>query len=254
MIDPVLLLAAFLTGLAGAGHCAGMCGGIAGALAHAIPARQRTFLLSTGYSVGRVAMYALLGALAGAAAALASPRDAGLAMAVARLLTALVLLAIGLYLLGVAGWMRWLEAAGARVWRRLAPLARRLLPVTSLPRAVALGALWGLLPCGLVYGALLYSATSGSAFAGAAAMLAFGAGTLPAVLGIGMASGWLARHAQRVRQYSGALMLLYAAWTLLSTWLALPAILDGTCRSPGDVWQYAMGVLMHVNEGPAISP
>lgn len=254
MIDPVLLLAAFLTGLAGAGHCAGMCGGIAGALAHAIPARQRTFLLSAGYSAGRVGMYALLGALAGATAALLSPRDTGLAMAVARLLTGVVLLAIGLYLLGLAGWMRWLEAAGARVWRRLAPLARRLLPVTTLPRALALGALWGLLPCGLVYGALLYAATAGSSLAGAASMLAFGAGTLPAVLGLGLATGWLGRHAQLVRRYSGALMVLYAVWTLLSTWLALPAILDGTCRSPGDVLQYAMGLLMHVNEGPAISP
>lgn len=248
MIDPVLLLAACLTGLAGAGHCAGMCGGIAGALSHAVPPHARALPVTVAYSVGRVGTYSLLGGVVGGAAMLLAPRDAGLAMLVARLLTGAVLLAMGLYLLGIARWMSWLEAAGAKVWRHLSPLARQLVPVTSLPRALALGGLWGFLPCGLVYGALLYSATSGSALAGALTMLAFGAGTLPAVLGMGLAAHWLAGHARTLRRWSGLLMLLYAAWTIVSTLVALPAILDGTCRSPGDVMRYSLSVLMHVNE------
>ncbi|MFZ5722916.1 MAG: sulfite exporter TauE/SafE family protein [Pseudomonadota bacterium] len=243
MTDPVFLLAALLAGLAGAGHCAGMCGGIAGALAHAIPARERTVLLTLGYSIGRLGSYALLGAAAGFAAALLSPRDAGLAMLVARVLTGILLLAIALYLLDLTRWMQSLEVAGAAIWRRLAPLARRLLPVTTLPRAVALGALWGLLPCGLVYGALLYAATAGSAAAGALSMLAFGIGTLPAVLGLGAAARWLSQHARAVRRGSGTLLLVVALWTLLSTLLALPAILDGTCRTPGDVMRIAVDLL-----------
>lgn len=241
--DPVLLLACLLTGLAGAGHCAGMCGGIAGALAHAIPVRARSTGLTFAFSAGRLGMYALLGAVVGGAAALMAPADFGLAMLVSRMLTGLVMLAIGLYLLRLVLWLQYLEVMGSRVWRYLAPLARRLLPVTSMPRALGIGALWGLLPCGLVYGALLYSATAGSAFAGALAMLAFGVGTLPAVLGMGFAARWLAAHAGTLRHVSGALMLAYGLWTLLSTWLALPAILDGTCRSPGDVFRIAVSLL-----------
>jgi len=248
MIDPVLLLAACLTGLAGAGHCAGMCGGIAGALAHAIPAGQRTAAMTLSFSVGRIGMYALLGALVGGIAMLLSPQDAGIAMLVSRLLTGLVMLAIGLYLLRLVLWLQVLEVAGSHLWRRLAPLARRLLPVTSPGRALAIGALWGLLPCGLVYGALLYAATAGSTLAGAATMLAFGVGTLPAVLGMGFAAQWLAGNAAGLRRWSGVLMLVYGSWTILATLLAMPAILDGTCRSPGDVFQYAISLLMHVNE------
>lgn len=243
MIDPLFLLAALLTGLAGVGHCAGMCGGIAGALAHAIPAGQRSLPLTLCYSAGRLGSYALLGSAVGALASLLSPADTGTALLVMRLLTGFVLLAIALHLLGATRWMQRLEIAGAAVWRHLAPLARRLLPVTTPPRALALGALWGLLPCGLVYGALLYAATSGSAAAGGLVMLAFGIGTLPAVLGLGLAARWLAGHARAVRNGSGALLLLSALWTLLSTLLALPAILDGSCRSPGDVFREATRLL-----------
>lgn len=250
MIDPTFLLAALLTGVAGAGHCAGMCGGIAGALAHAIPAGQRSFLLTLGYSTGRLSSYALLGALAGALAALLAPRDAGMAMLTARLLTGVVMLAIALHLLGATRWMQSLEVFGAALWRRLAPLARRLLPVTTLPRALALGALWGLLPCGLVYGALLYAGTSGSALNGGLVMFVFGIGTLPAVLGLGIAARWLTRHARMVRLGSGWLMLVAAVWTLASTLIALPAILDGTCRSPGDVMREALGVLARIGSMP----
>lgn len=249
MIDPVFLLAAFLTGLAGAGHCAGMCGGIAGALAHAVPAGQRSPLVLLAFSGGRLSMYALLGLSVGAVAAMLAPADFATAMVTGRLLAAAVMIAIGLYLLRLANTLLWLESAGARVWRRLAPVARRLLPVTSLWRAVAVGALWGLLPCGLVYGALLYAATAGGAAQGGAVMLAFGAGTLPAILGLGFAAVWVNRHARQLRSASGVLMLAWGGWTLLSTLLALPAILDGTCRSPGDVFAYAISLLMQVNEG-----
>lgn len=250
-MDPVFLLAAFLTGLAGAGHCAGMCGGIAGALAHAVPAERRTLPVLLAFSGGRLGSYALLGMSVGAVADLLAPTDFALAMISGRLLTAAVMIAIGLYLLRLANALLFLETAGARVWRHLAPWARKLLPVTSLPRALGVGALWGLLPCGLVYGALLYAATSGNAAHGFAIMLFFGLGTLPAVLGLGVAATWVQRHAQALRFGSGMVMLLWGLWTLLSTLLAWPAILDGTCRSPADVFSYAISLLMHVNEAQA---
>lgn len=249
MTDPVFLLAAFLTGLAGAGHCAGMCGGIAGALAHAVPPGQRSPSMLLAFSAGRLAMYGLLGLSVGAIAGVLAPADFATAMIAGRLLAAAAMIAIGLYLLRLANTLLWLETIGARVWRHLAPVARRLLPVTSSWRALAVGALWGLLPCGLVYGALLYAATAGGAAQGGAVMLAFGLGTLPAILGLGLAAVWVTRHAARIRSASGVLMLAWGGWTILSTLLALPAILDGTCRSPGDVFTYAISLLMQVNEG-----
>lgn len=245
-LDPVFLLAAFLTGLAGAGHCAGMCGGIAGALAQAgKPAlsTQRTL----AYSGGRLTTYSLLGLLAGGLSSLATPADTGMAMLVGRTLTALVLFIVALHLLGVLGTLRVFESAGAGIWRRLMPLLRRLVPADTLPRAWALGMLWGLMPCGLVYGALLYAATSGSAIGGAMTLLAFGTGTLPAVIGLGIAGRWLADKAVGLRLASGLLMLTYAVWTFLSTAIALPQILSGECRSPGDVLGVVLNTLIHVN-------
>lgn len=246
-MDPVLLLAALLTGLAGAGHCAGMCGGIAGALAFAVPAERRQgpahLLMLLAMSGGRISLYVLLGAVAGGLAALVAPAEAGTAMLVLRLLTALALLLVALHLLGIARSLRWLEQAGARAWQRLAPLSRRLLPLRGPGDAWLAGAIWGLLPCGLVYGALLYAAGAGSAAAGAAVMAAFGLGTLPAVLGLGLLAAQLRARAAGLRLASGALLLAYALATLLATLLAWPAILDGTCRSPGDVWRYSLGLL-----------
>ncbi len=72
-----------------------------------------------------------------------------------------------------------LEQLGAGLWRRIAPLTRRFLPADNMPKALALGMLWGWLPCGLVYTALFTSLLSGSALKGALLMLAFGIGTLP---------------------------------------------------------------------------
>lgn len=246
LVDPVFLLAAFLTGLAGAGHCAGMCGGLAGALAQAGKPGMTT-RRTLAYSGGRLTTYTLLGLLAGSLSALATPADTGVAMLVGRSLTALVFFIVALHLLGILGTLRVFESAGARIWRLIMPLLRRLVPVDTLPRAWALGMLWGLMPCGLVYGALLYAATSGSSAGGALTLLAFGAGTLPAVIGLGLAGRWLADRAAGLRLGSGLLMLLYAFWTLASTAIALPQILSGECRSPGDILGVVLNTLIHVN-------
>jgi sulfite exporter TauE/SafE len=75
---------------------------------------------------------------------------------------------------------------------------------------------WGWLPCGLVYAALAMAATTGSAINGGLTMLAFGAGTLPAVMGAGMLTGLLASAARKphVRQAAGLLIILMAIASL----------------------------------------
>jgi sulfite exporter TauE/SafE len=110
-----------------------------------------------------------------------------------RLIAGLLVIAIGLNL--VFNWSptRFLESAGAGIWQRLSPLARHVLPMSTPARALGAGFIWGALPCGLVYSSVAIAATSGSASGGATVMLAFWAGTLPALLVAGAGAGQLNR-------------------------------------------------------------
>ncbi len=183
------LLALFLVGLLGGGHCVGMCGGIVGALSLGGGARLPLHL---AYSAGRIASYvgagALAGALGGASRLLADQLPVRLTL---YLLASLMLILLGLYLMGVNRSLLWLESAGRGLWRRVQPLTRRFLPARTVAQAFALGLLWGWLPCGLVYSALVTALSSGSAGRGALLMLAFGLGTLPTLLLAGLLAGRL---------------------------------------------------------------
>ncbi|SDJ81427.1 sulfite exporter TauE/SafE family protein [Microbulbifer yueqingensis] len=205
------LAAALAIGFLGSSHCIGMCGGIAGALGVAVPDGQPAWGRLVGYSAGRLASYSLMGALVGAVGAVALP-----ALGPLRVFAGLMLIAMALY---VAGWWRglvWLERGGARLWRHVQPLSARLLPVRSTPQAVALGSLWGWLPCGLVYSALTFALAQGSALRAALAMLAFGLGTVPAVIASGAAAAQVRGLVQRssVRVVFAAVILLFGLWTL----------------------------------------
>lgn len=212
---------AFLFGLLGSTHCVAMCGGIAAALALRAPDPRHAFL----HSLGRVLGYALAGALIGGAVALGArgfglafdPRPVGMVL---RLLTALLFVAVGLRLLLALPPWRALERLGARVWQSgLAPLAQRVGRADGPAAALALGVLWGWLPCGMSWTALLAAAVAGSAASGALTMVAFGLGTLPAV-GLG---AWLFGRSGSfasplARRASGALLLgigLWVAWGVL---------------------------------------
>lgn len=209
-MTPVLLLpAAFAAGFFGSTHCLGMCGAIVvlleGQGAAAFDGLPRRLL----YNAGRLSFYVLLGVVAGASGALLTGGlDTGLL--VLRLLSAALIIALGLNLLLDWQALRFLEQAGARLWQRLSPLARHVLPVSSPASALAAGFLWGALPCGLVYSAVAIAATSGSATGGGLVMLAFGLGTLPALLLAGASAGRLHRWRQRrtLRRVAGALMIL----------------------------------------------
>jgi uncharacterized protein len=204
------LIAAFLTGLLGGTHCVGMCGGIVAAMSFQGPARQ-PFVFHLGYSAGRVVSYAALGALAGligSAAFLSDslyPLQRGLYV-----LAQVILILLGLYLAGLNQSIRLLEHAGSAVWRRIQPLLARVLPVRSLAQAVTAGALWGWLPCGLVYSVLVMALSAGSATQGAALLLAFGLGTLPNLLLMGWAAEGLRGFARNVWVKRGAGLLVSA--------------------------------------------
>jgi len=210
-----LLGSALVLGLLGGGHCMGMCGGLMGALTLAIPPAQRgrRLRLLVAYNVGRVLSYTAAGLMLGMAgwAVANSP-----AVLVLRIMAALLLIAMGLYLAGWWSGLTRIEAMGRGLWRHIQPMASRLLPVSSLPRALLLGALWGWLPCGLVYSTLLWAASQGNALHSAALMAAFGLGTWPVLLATGLAAERVNRllRQRSVRVAGGMLVVLFGVWTL----------------------------------------
>jgi len=216
MIEPPLnasLAAMLAIGLLGAGHCVGMCGGIASALGFA--ARDGGSLhLIIAYNLGRITSYAVAGALV---ALVGQWGESYLALGpVLRIVSGVVLILMGCYL---AGWWRVLvrlEKIGGALWKRIQPLSVKLLPVRSLPQALVLGMLWGWLPCGLVYTALAYAATSANTMEGALAMAAFGLGTAPAMVAGGLFAArvrtFLQSHA--VRTIAAVIMIAFGVWTV----------------------------------------
>jgi sulfite exporter TauE/SafE len=144
-----------------------------------------------------------------------------------------MLVALGLYLLGVSRYLDVFERAGGVLWRRLQPLAAGLFPVRSLPRAYSVGLLWGLLPCGLVYSVLVTALVAGSPANGALVMLAFGAGTLPSLLAVGALLPALQRlrRAQLVRQAAGGAIIAFGL-----VGLAHAGELDRVATNPFFCW------------------
>lgn len=216
------LLAALLAGLLGSAHCLGMCAGISGLFAMRTTAAglRRHLPLALAYNAGRLASYAALGFVV---AALGS-RFTGLAPALAgpvRIAAAVVIILIGLQIAFDIRLLAGLERMGGRLWEHVAPLARGLMPVTGIAKAIGLGLLWGLLPCGLVYSVLLLAAASDSSPGGALVMLVFGLGTTPAMVLSGLGAARLSELMRRRGTRLGAGLLIVALGVLT---LAMPAI------------------------------
>lgn len=209
---------AVLMGLAGAGHCLGMCGSLAGAFSLTVAPNRRLVTLLM-YNLGRLASYGLAGALVGGLGAYVSAIGTPLLLAF-RLLAALLLVLMALYLLRWHLGLMRLEALGQHLWRRLKPLAGKLLPLKSPWQALPLGLLWGWLPCGLVYSALSWALVSGSALDGGLSMLAFGLGTLPVMLATGLAAAKLKQLLQHpgFKGLAAFILLAMAVNLLFVTW------------------------------------
>ena len=232
-MNALSLVPMFLVGLAGSVHCIGMCGGIVGALslgsgtpaapsrpviaiAVARPALQSNVLRVLAYNGGRIGSYMLAGAMAGSLAGAGMLHMASLQVA-GYWLANLMLVALGLYLMDAWRGLARLEAAGNVLWRRVRPLLKPLMPMDTVVKALAVGGLWGWVPCGMVYSALLTAMLQGSALHGAAAMGAFGLGTLPMLFGMGLLGTRLRAQLQRrpVRLACGALVLAFGVLGLL---------------------------------------
>ena len=219
-------LVAFVMGLFSSMHCIGMCGSIIGTLTLSLsPAirnhKKRLLPFVFNYNFGRITSYTIAGALTGVIEVLLTlPLGEAHGHRVLQLLSAIIMASAGLY---IAGWFprfAYIEKAGVFLWKQLEPYGRKLIPVKNLTQAYLFGMVWGWLPCGLVYAALALAATAGDVSKSALTMLAFGLGTLPAVMGVGIMTHILTRlsRMQRFKQAIGLFMIVLALLATLP-WL-----------------------------------
>ncbi len=216
-------LVAFTVGLFGGVHCVGMCGGIVGALSFGLPEQARgrfgallPYLIN--YNLGRLLSYTLGGALLGGIGALAANMVAlHQAQTLLQVIAGLFMVAMGLYLGGWWYGMSRLERLGGRAWRFIEPVGRRLLPVRRPRQAFLMGMVWGWLPCGLVYSALIWAISAGSAKEGALLLLSFGLGTLPNLMLMGLLAGQLTALLRRpgVMHLAGAMVIMIGCFYII---------------------------------------
>ncbi|WP_201536105.1 sulfite exporter TauE/SafE family protein [Psychrobacter immobilis] len=205
-----LLIAALLMGFFGSPHCLGMCGGLVTAFGLSMkdvsPAKRRALVVT--YHLGRLTSYAFLGLIAGLiGTTVLEPLMSG--NNTPRILLGLVLVFVGVTMLG-APFLSKLERFGMRFWQYLSPLRQKVFPLNTFPRALTAGLLWGFLPCGLVYGALLIAVVAHNPLSGAALMFVFGLGTMPMLVATHETVGWLRDKIGRfrLRQINGAMMVV----------------------------------------------
>lgn len=211
------LLAAFLIGIAGAVHCIGMCGGITVALQSAVPQQSPyRFIFTLAYHFGRIVSYTLAGALAGWISRIIS--HASIGISVLTVFSGVMLILLGLYMGNWYRGLRYLEQAGGTVWRHIQPIAKRFIPFKTPFSALIYGGIWGWLPCGLVYSTLVWSMSSGDAISGASLMLAFGLGTLPAMLLVSIGANSIQQLIQRqaTRNTVALLLIGYGGFLLFN--------------------------------------
>lgn len=207
-------ISAFLLGLFSTVHCIAMCGSVIGALTLSLPKEVREnqlqmFPYVLNYNLGRLLSYGVAGLVVGL---LVSPLGEFGGNQILRYLATFVMIAMGLYLAGWFPKFARMERIGTPIWRLLQPIGQKLLPVKRRSQAFFLGAVWGWLPCGLVYSALAIAATMGEPVNSALVMLAFGAGTLPAVMGAGIFTGFLSSlsRTKSLRQIAGLSIIIMA--------------------------------------------
>lgn len=217
-----ILITALLVGFLGGVHCLGMCGGVVGALTFSLePKAQATWWrmmpFQLAYNFGRISSYVIIGALFGfLGSSLSSLATFLPAQQVLQVVAGLFMIALGLYL---GGWWFGLvvvEKLGSSIWQRLSPYAAKFTPVKHLHQAWLYGLIWGWLPCGLVYSMLIMALSAGSAVNGGLVMLAFGLGTLPNLLLMGVFAFYFTKLSRTpwVRRFAGVSVVGMGLWQL----------------------------------------
>jgi len=213
LIETVSLFGFLSLGLLGGfGHCVGMCSPFVLFVSRRYVApdagRAAAFRAQLWYTAGRVLTYALLGALAGALGGVVQLAGALLGLQRAASVVAGAVLVLWA-LVALSDLVPGLETGGSLFAKVAARLKGR---VPGHPFAI--GLFLGLLPCGLLYSAVIAAVARGGPLEGALALTLFGLGTAPALLGLSLADELLARHRAFVNRLSQVFLLAMGAWFL----------------------------------------
>ena len=215
--------ALLLSGLLGSlGHCLGMCGPLVLMVGLQLRAQELgAWPHHLLYHSARMVVYALLGAAVGALGSLLGL--GGQLSHFAGVISLVLGLAVVFFGLGYLGWLPLGHLDASADW--LSRAMGRALTQGGLLGVVLLGALNGLLPCGLVYSALLVAATAGGPLPGALGMALFGVGTVAPLLVVGVgATAVSARFRQALTRVAGALIVLIGLQLALRGLAALGAV------------------------------
>jgi sulfite exporter TauE/SafE len=213
---------AFATGLLGGfGHCAGMCGPIVGSLALATGSLgpRRSLAGQLAYHAGRVTTYAVLGAVMGLTGSFVNVagRLAGVQQVVA-VAAGIAMILLGLGAAGLSAALRRLEA---RASGKVVALVRAVLGGGGPGRLYPAGLALGILPCGLSWTVFLGAAGTGSIPEGLLLALAFGLGTVPALLLVGAAGAILGARARGLLYRLGGILVAVLGGMLAARGLGL---------------------------------
>ena len=211
-------IVAFAMGLFSSLHCIGMCGSIIGTLTLSLKPsirnnKRRLASYVFNYNAGRILSYTLAGLLAGLTEKFITlPFGLEHGHRFLQILSAAIMVGAGLY---IAGWFphfAYIEKIGTKLWKQLEPFGRKLIPVKTRFHAFLFGMIWGWLPCGLVYAALALAATTADIQRSALTMLAFGLGTLPSVMGVGIITDAITKFSKmnRLKKVVGLLLVFIA--------------------------------------------
>ncbi|KIH76363.1 hypothetical protein GFER_12015 [Geoalkalibacter ferrihydriticus DSM 17813] len=208
---------ALVTGLLGSGHCIGMCGGIIAALSLSVRQGGAGLWFQLAYHLGRLTTYGVMGATLGWVGSMVVYTEGFQAASRVILIGAdLLLIAAGLATAGLAGRRSPLEIEGMVPTRLIGKAVIRLRRWPPALAALPLGLAFGLLPCGLVYAVALTAAQSADPGRGALLMLAFGLGTVPALMLVGAAAAWLGQRGRRwMMRAAGLTVALMGLYQLL---------------------------------------
>jgi len=204
-----LALTALLMGLAGGPHCVAMCGAACAGLAQASGEHRQRTLWS--FQLGRLLGYALLGALAAASVqGLGWLTVQSAALRPAWSLLHVAAIGLGLWLIVYARQPVWLDQSARRLWSRVRGFNTRW--GRAAPAVV--GGLWALMPCGLLYSAVMVAALTSRPADGALTMALFAAGSSVSL----WAGPWLLLKLQSVGDGSWGVRLAGLALIATSTW------------------------------------
>lgn len=215
-LTEISFLGGLVLGLASTLHCAAMCGAISCATLLSLgPSTPRERVIhAVLLQTGRILAYCALGIVGAAIGSAFVAPGTTVNFRVLQWIGAVVLMWTGLAMAGMMPRLAVLDAGMVRLSDGVAAITRPLRGTPGAP--VALGAIWGLNPCPMVYGAVFTATITGSIWAGVSVMAGFGLGTVPGVLATGLGlTAMKGVHVSRAAQVAVGLLIAVLGFATL---------------------------------------